>query len=339
MTGAIKTIADIARVAGVSKSTVSRALNNSPLISQETRKRIQTIAREHHFATHQGARCLSLQRSDTIGLILPLYGGCVTHSFITDPFFVEVLRGITLTLGEYHHDLLIGQPAKDAPGEVQRYLESKRADGLILLGCQGYLEAISNLFGPEAPIIVWGADKELIYCSVNSDNVAGGRLATQHLLEIGCNRIAFLGGYQGEPEVELRYQGYTQSLENAGVGVDPALVSYGDYTSEAGYAQMRDLLEQVPDVDGVFACSDLMAIGAMEAIRERDRRVPNDVAVVGFDDIQLAAYCSPPLTTVRQNLLKGGEALVRNLMQYLQDGIITRTILPVELVIRKSTRP
>jgi DNA-binding LacI/PurR family transcriptional regulator len=338
MTGFIRTIADIAKLAGVSKSTVSRALNNSPLISQDTRERIQAIAREHRFATHQGARCLSLQRSDTIGLILPLYGGCVTHSFITDPFFVEVLRGITLTLGEYRHDLLIGQPAKDAPGEVQRYLESKRADGLILLGCQGYLEAISNLFGPDAPIIVWGADNDLIYCNVNSDNVAGGRLAAQHLLEIGRKRIAFLGGYQGEPEVKLRQQGYAEALQKGGVEVNPVLINYGDYTSEAGYAQMRDLLEQVPDIDGVFACSDLMAIGAMEAIRERGRRVPDDVAVVGFDDIQLAAYCSPPLTTVRQNLLKAGEALVRNLMQYLQDGIITRTILPVELVVRKSTQ-
>lgn len=338
MTGSIKTIADIARVAGVSKSTVSRALNDSPLISQETRKRIQTIAHEHHFAAHQGARCLSLQRSDTIGLILPLYSGCITHSFITDPFFVEVLRGITLTLAEYHYDLLIGQPAHDAPGEVQRYLESKRADGLILLGCQGYLEEISNIFGPEAPIIVWGAAKDLIYCHVNSDNFAGGRLAAQHLLEIGRKRIAFLGGYQGEPEVELRQQGYAEALQKAGIEVNLALVSYGDYTGEAGYAQMRDLLAQVPEIDGVFACSDLMAIGAMEAIRERGRRVPDDVAVVGFDDIQLAAYCSPPLTTVRQNLLKAGEALVRNLMQYLQDGIITRTILPVELVVRKSTR-
>ncbi len=339
MTDSIKTIADIAKVAGVSKSTVSRALNDNPLISRKTRERIQAIAREHHFATNQGARCLSLQRSDTIGLILPLYGDSIKkHSHISDPFFVEVLRGITFTLGEYRHDLLIGQPAKNAPGEVRRYLESKRADGLILLGCQGYLEEISKIFGSEAPIIVWGASEKLVYCSVNSDNLAGGRLATRHLLNMGRKRIAFLGGYHGEAEVKFRRQGYEEILQQAGIGSDPMLVSYGDYTSEAGYAQMRTLLEQTSDIDGVFACSDLMAIGAMEAIREHGRSVPDDVAVVGFDDIQLAAYCSPPLTTVRQNLFKAGEILVRNLMQHLQDGIITRSILPVDLIVRKSTR-
>ena len=336
MAGSVKTIADIAQLAKVSKSTVSRALNDNPLISRKTRERIQAIAREHHFAANQGARCLSLQRSDTIGLILPVYGGTM-HSFISDPFFAEVLRGITITLAGYHYDLLIGQPAKDAPGEVQRYLESKRADGLILLGCQGYFEKITQIFDSQAPIIVWGAADDLVFCNVNSDNKAGGRVAVQHLLRIGRRRIAFLGGYRSEPEVRLRQQGYAETLQKSGIGSDPALVSYGDYTSESGYAQMRRLLEQVSDLDGVFACSDVMAIGAMEAIREHGRSVPDDVAVVGFDDIQLAAYCSPPLTTIRQNLLKGGEVLVQNLMQYLQDGIITRTILPVELVTRKST--
>jgi DNA-binding LacI/PurR family transcriptional regulator len=339
MTGSIKTIADIAKLAGVSKSTVSRALNNSPLISEDTRMRIQAIAREHHFATHQGARCLSLQRSDTIGLIIPFYESCSTSHLITDSFFVDILRGIMLTLAEYGYDLLIGQPSKDAPGDVQRYLESKRADGLILLGCQGYLDAISNIFGSEAPIIVWGAAREQIYCSVNCDNVAGGHLAAQHLLDTGRKRIAFLGGYRGEPEVKLRYQGYASALQATGIGVDANLVRYGDYTSEAGYAHMQELLAASPDIDGVFSCSDSMAIGAMEAIREQGRRVPDDIAVVGFDDITLASYCSPPLTTIRQNLVKSGDMLVRNLMQYLQDGIITRTILPVELVIRKSTRP
>jgi DNA-binding LacI/PurR family transcriptional regulator len=337
MDASIKTIADIARVAGVSKSTVSRALNNNPLISEETRERIQAIAREHRFAAHQGARCLSLQRSDTIGLIVPLYGGCPEHNFITDPFFVEILRGITLTLAAYGYDLLIGQPSTEAPGDVQRYLESKRTDGLILLGCQGYLDDISAIFGPDAPIIVWGASKDLVFCSVNSDNLSGGKLAAHHLLNSGRRRIAFLGGFDGEPEVEFRYHGYARALREAGCDVDPALVSYGDYTGEAGYAQMRDLLEQSSDIDGVFACSDLMAIGAMEAIREQGRRVPEDVAVVGFDDIQLAAYCSPPLTTIRQNLLTAGQALVRNLMQFLQDGFVTHTILPVELVVRKSS--
>jgi DNA-binding LacI/PurR family transcriptional regulator len=128
-------------------------------------------------------------------------------------------------------------------------------------------------------------------------------------------------------------------LQTTGIGIDEGLIRYGDYSSEAGYANMQQLLAASPDIDGVFACSDLMAIGAMEAIREQNRSVPDDIAVVGFDDITLASYCSPPLTTIRQDLAKSGNVLVRNLMQYLQDGIITHTILPVELVVRKSTRP
>jgi DNA-binding LacI/PurR family transcriptional regulator len=337
MVSSVKTIADIAKLAGVSKSTVSRALNNSPLISKETKDRIQAIAREHHFAAHQVARSLSLKRSYTIGLIIPI--GSHADLFITDPFFVELLRGIMIAIAEYGYDLLIGQPQKRDPGEVQRYIDSKRADGLILLGCGGYIQAISDLFGSQSPIIVWGAAEDLVYCSVNSDNVAGGRLAVQHLFQIGRKRIAFFGGPREEPEVALRYQGYAEMLQESGYAVDPSLVIYGDYTSRSGYQNMQKLLVQVPDVDGVFACSDLMAIGAMEALRENGRHVPGEISVVGFDDISLAAYCSPPLTTIRQNLSKAGEALVRNLMQYLEVRVITRTILPVELVVRKSSDP
>lgn len=344
MGNTVKTIADIAKLAGVSKSTVSRALNDSPLISQETKDRIRAIAREHHFAVHQGARSLSLKRSNTLALILPVYPdkhlkkrNAPKSSFINDPFFVELLQGIISATAGY--DLLIGQPWKNEPDAVQRYLVSKRADGLILLGCQGYLEAISDIFGPEAPIIVWGASADLVYCSVNCDNVTGGRLAVQHLLQLGRKRIAFLGGYQREPEVALRYQGYADMLREAGHSVDSSLVAYSDYSSQAGYQSMQTILTQCADVDGVFACSDLMAIGAMEAIRESGRHVPSDISVVGFDDVALATYCSPPLTTIRQNLIKAGEALVRNLVQYLQDRIISRTILPVELVVRKSSVP
>lgn len=342
MSDSIKTIADIAKFAGVSKSTVSRALNDSPLLSQETKDRIREIAREHHFAFHQGARSLSLKRSNTIGLILPIYPdddfGTGSY-FITDPFFVELLRGIMIKVAGYGYDLLIGQPVKHSPNDVQRYLESKRADGLILLGCQGYLQSISELFGPEAPIIVWGASEDLTCCTVNSDNVTGGRLAVQHLFSIGRKRIAFLGGYEGEPEVSLRYQGYVQGLQKSNLPVDPALVKYGDYTSQSGYDSMKAILTSTKDVDGVFACSDLMAIGAMEAIRESGRQVAVDVSVVGFDDVPLAAYCSPPVTTIRQPLSKAGETLVHNLVQYLKDKTITRTILPVELVVRKSSDP
>lgn len=337
MPPAVKTIADIAVLAGVSKSTVSRALNDSPLISQETKDRIRAIAQEHHFETHQGARCLSLQRSHTLALVIP--GLPHVDHFITDPFLVELLRGIMRKIADYRYDLLIGQPPKHDPREVQRYLDSKRADGLILLGCRRYLEAISDLFAPQLPIIVWGAIPDASFCSVDSDNLNGGRIAVQHLLHCGRKRIAFIGGTSDEPEVILRYQGYAKALQEAGYTPDPDLVVYGDYTSRSGYETMQQLLRQASDVEGVFVCSDVMAIGAMEAIRESGRQAPRDISVVGFDDIPLATYCSPPLTTIHQHLTKAGQTLVQNLMQFLKDQIVSRTILPVELVVRKSSVP
>jgi DNA-binding LacI/PurR family transcriptional regulator len=334
----VKTIADIAKIASVSKSTVSRALNDSPLISQETRKKIKAIALENQFEVHQGARCLSLSRSQTIALIIPL----APHKehFITDPFFVELLRGIMVAIGQHHYDLLIGQPQKHDTCEIQRYIDSKRADGLILMGgCMSYLDKFIDPLAQSIPAIVWGTDKSQRFCSVDCDNLNGARLATQHLLQMGRQKIALLGGFQTAPEMPLRYQGYTDMLRESGDQFDPTLVTYGDYSSSSGYTLMRQLLQHTPDIDGVFACSDLMAIGAMEALREHSRRVPEDVSVVGFDDVPLAEHCSPPLTTIRQNISKAGEVMVHNLVQYLQDGIISRTILPVELVVRKSSVP
>lgn len=337
MADTIKTIADIAKLVGVSKSTVSRALNDNPLINEETRQKIKAIAHEHQFEVHQGARCLSLSRSNTIALIIPI-GHKPEEHLITDPFFVELLRGIMYGISGLEYDLLIGQPRKHDPKEIQRYIGSKRADGLIILGCRWYMERISALTEQQNfPMIVWGDALGQNICSVDCDNVTGGRLAVGHLLKLGRKRIAFLGGTENELEVVSRHQGYVKELQNAGIEVTPKLVAYGDYTSRAGYEQMQKLLQQTPDIDGVFACSDLMAIGVMEALREQGRQVPRDVSVVGFDDIPLAEHCSPPLTTIRQNIAKAGEVLVRNLVQYLTDGIITRTILPVELVVRKSS--
>jgi DNA-binding LacI/PurR family transcriptional regulator len=171
-------------------------------------------------------------------------------------------------------------------------------------------------------------------------NVNCGRLATEHLLEVGRRRIAFLGGsHHATTEVRLRYQGYAEALQEAGYSPDPALCADGDYSQQSGYTAMQQLLSLTPEPDAVFVCCDLIAIGAMEAIRESGRHVPHDIAVVGFDDIPSASHCSPPLTTIRQDACKMGEILVHNLVQYLKDKIITKAIVPVELIIRKSSAP
>jgi len=335
----VRTIADIATLAGVSKSTVSRALSDSSLISDETKARIRAIAEAHNYEVHQGARNLSLQRSQTIAIVFPIQPEI--GRFITDPFNIELLGAVADEIGWQDYDLLVAQTRKGSQQWVDRYLGSKRADGVILFSCDVHAETINRLAQEQAPFIVWGPQtwSSLPVCNVRSDDLAGGRLAGEHLLALGRQRIAFLGGPKKEPEVVQRYQGYAQALQAAGREIDPALVAYGNYTSQSGFEETLGLLERVPDIDAIFANNDTMAIGVLEALRDQGRRVPEEVAVVGYDGMPLAAHLTPPLTTVRQNITKAGALLVRNLIQYMADGAVTTTILPVEVVARASSVP
>ncbi|MBU2511453.1 LacI family transcriptional regulator [bacterium] len=330
----VKTIADIARIAGVSKSTVSRALNDNPAISKATRKRIQSIAAEYQFETHQGARCLSLNKSQTIALVYPESEH--HRHMVTDPFFVEVLKGITSSVGEHGYDLIISQPRRDVFTDMYRFIESKRAAGVIYLGCcQG--NAVEDWGNREVAIITCGSDPYENICSVDCDNIDGGRKAAKHLLQCGCDHFAFIGGPTERLETKLRLRGFKEILENEGDYLKQVHTMFGDYQSRSGYELMKQLLTESPRINGVFACSDLMAMGALEAIREEGRIAGKDISVIGFDDIPFAQFSSPPLTTIRQNIFKIGEVLVHKLMQFMVDGVISKSILPVELVIRKST--
>jgi DNA-binding LacI/PurR family transcriptional regulator len=171
---------------------------------------------------------------------------------------------------------------------------------------------------------------------VTGDSVAGGRTATERLLRIGRKRIGFVGGKAITVEVKERYRGYEAALAEAGVGLDPALVTYGDYTPESGAAAVRELLERAGDLDGVFFNSDLMAIAGLDELRAHGRQVPDDVAVVGYDDIALAGHSNPPLTTVRQNGPLAGRLLAENLLQHIDTGVVTNVSIPAELVVRES---
>ena len=333
----VRTIADIARLAGVSKSTVSRALNDSPLISEKTKARIHAIAQAYNFTAHQGARNLSLRRNHTFAFVFPIEPEA-GQVLATDPFVLQMLGAIAHTLTKYDYDLLVAQTRIEDQDWVKRYLDSKRVDGLIIFSYQGYSRDIAKLAIRQAPFIVWGASPlEKTFCSVCSDDVAGGFLATQHLIRLGRKRIAFLGGTQGEGEFSRRYQGYKRALKEAGYTPDASLAVSADCTSQSGYEAMKRLLKLSPAIDAVVIGSDVMAIAAMEALREAGRHVPEDVSVIGYDDIPIAAYCSPPLTTIRQDISKAGKLLVRNLMQYLDDQAVTNAILPVELIVRKSS--
>ncbi|MFQ5855810.1 MAG: LacI family DNA-binding transcriptional regulator [Anaerolineae bacterium] len=331
----VRTMADIARLAGVSTSTVSRALDDSPLISPGTKARVQAIARAHNYRAHQGARNLRLKRTQTIAAMIPI--NPETGRLISDPFYLEILGAIANTLADHGYDLLVSRVQTEDPGWSEHFLRASRADGLIVIGRKVQDQGIAKLAEEQAPFIVWGPPLPgQAYCSVGSDGVRGAREAVQHLIQLGRQRIAFVGGDQDETEVHLRYQGYQEALNEAGWPVDPTLVTYALFTSRSGYEAMRRLLDRAPDLDAVFVNSDLMAIGAMEALREASRRVPDDVSVVGYDDIAMAAHCSPPLTTVRQHISRGGELLAQKLLQLIAREPTGSETLSVELVVRGS---
>ena len=330
----VQTVADIARLAGVSKSTVSRALNDSPLIGAETKERIRAIAEEHRFQINIPARRLSLRQSNTVAFATYPYRD---DSSVPDVFMLEIMSGISGALHRDGYDMLV---VHIDPGDTEwtrQYLDTGRADGFILMSAKCTRHHIETLVEMNAPFIIWGEPLPgLRYCSVNGDSFAGGKLATEHLLGSGRARIAFLGGPPSAQEVMDRYKGYEAALSAAGRTPDPVLVAHGDYSPQSGAAAMNRLLEQAPDVDAVFVNSDLMAIAAIEAIHELGRRVPEDVAVVGYDDVSVSRHTNPPLTTIRQNGPLAGRLLAQNLVQHLQTGVVTNVSIPAELVVRES---
>lgn len=331
----MQTIKDIAQLANVSKSTVSRALNNSPLISQETRDRIQAIAREHNFRINAPARNLSLRQSRTIALVTP---DCEPDFFAAESLFgFEILGGIGRGLRAQGYDLLIVHASSKDNAWVNAYFDSARVDGFILLSAHTSQALVKKLQAQNAPFIAWGVPlPNFRYPTVTGDNITGGSLATQHLIQTGRQQIGFIGGPQSELTVQHRLQGYVNALQTAGRSIEPQNVVYGDYSHASGLVAMQRLLEQSPGLDAAFANSDLMAVAAIKVIKASGRRVPEDIAVVGYDDVSLAMYNSLPLTTIRQNISLAGRLLAQNLIQYIQTGVVTNVTTPVELVIRES---
>jgi DNA-binding LacI/PurR family transcriptional regulator len=332
MTKKLKSIEDIARLAGVSKSTVSRALNGSTLVGADTMSRILAIAKEHDFQPSYAARNLSLSTSRTVGFVMdtdPKHG-CAGQ----DLFSLEILGGISVGLHELGYDLLVLQVEPNAIDWASSYLDSGRVDGFIIMASVWKRRRLDALLAMGAPFVAWEPGRAG-YCSVCGDDRKGGRLAVERLASIGRQRIAFLGGYRGELEVSLRLEGYAEAMESA--GLDPkALVAYGDCSERGAAREVKKLLEKDPELDGIFANNDVMAIAAMRKLGELGKRVPQDVAVIGYDGLSMAAYTAPPLTTISQRIPEAGRMLARDLVVFLENGVITNTVMPVELIVRDS---
>jgi DNA-binding LacI/PurR family transcriptional regulator len=334
MTTPARTISDIARLAGVSKSTVSRALNDSPLIGRETKDRIRVIAAEHRFALNEPARRLSRGQSNVAGLVM--YGD---SPFMPDVFMLELMAGVSAGLLDQGYELLVVQPRAEEDDFARRYVQSGRADGFIVLSASCTPKRLEVLVESGVPFAVWGRrDPGSEFSTVSGDNLAGGRLAAQHLLEGGRRRIAFVGGPDWAPEIAERRQGYEEALRGAGIELDPALLAPTPWQDAERYAAeaVGRLLDDGVALDAIAANSDRYAIGAIEALRVRGLEVPGDISVVGYDDSALARVVTPPLTSVRQDGALAGRLLAGSLVQQIETGAVAHVAMPAELVVRES---
>ncbi|WP_207949533.1 LacI family DNA-binding transcriptional regulator [Luteimonas aestuarii] len=330
---------DIAHLAGVSQPTVSRALRGSPMVNEETRKRILAIAEQLNYKVDKNASNLRAQQTGTLALLL--FEDPTTDESHINPFFLPMLGSITRACARHGKDLLISfqQLSNDWHAD---YADSHKADGLILLGYGDYLAyegKLSKLLAQGTPFVRWGAvlpDQPGL--SIGCDNVGGGRLAGEHLLSLGRRRVAFLGDASSHyPEFLERYEGCDAALREAGTAMDRALQVDAESAEESGEAAAQALLSRGLPFDAVFAASDLIAIGAMRVFAEHGLRIPDDVAVVGFDDIPAARIATPALTTIRQDTTQAGELLVEKLVALVDGDAAASERLRTLLVVRRST--
>lgn len=329
------TMGEIARRAGVSPSTVSRALNNHASISEETRLRIQQIAGDLHYRVDERARNFRMGRSRTVAVLFPYQGK--SHRQLSDPFYLEIAGAISDALDARGYDMLVARVPSDNGDWAGRYVSDKRVDGLILIDRALNDAGIEVLQALGAKFVVWGHKLPMQdYASVGGDSVAGGAAAAHHLYAQGRRRIAFIGGFAGMVETAARRQGYELGLNECGLQVDERLMAFSDFSPGGATVAMTALLERAPDFDAVFLCSDYMAVAAMEVMRAAGRRVPDDISVVGYDDVPLAAYCTPRLTTLHQPIHRGGQKCVESLFALLDGQQPEPITLPIHLVIRDS---
>lgn len=329
---------DIADLAGVSQATVSRALRNSPLVRQETRDRIQQIARELNYFVNRNAAGLRTHQSKTIALLL--FDETRNTDQRMNLFLMSFLDNITRVAARHGYDVLLSLQQLTNDWHIE-YQASHRADGLILLGYGDYLEyreKLAALARANTHFIIWGPIvKDQPGHSFGCDNEYGGFQAIKHLLQLGRRNIAFVGNTsRGSPEHASRYTGYVRALKEAGITPNEDLCCGADNSEVLGYQATQQLLETNVVFDAIFAVTDLIAIGAMRAIQDAGRRVPDDVAIVGFDDMPLAAYVTPALTTMQQNSQTAAEGLVKGLIGLMEGEPVESTLMEPRLIVRES---
>ena len=331
----VRTIYDLARVAGVSAATVSRALAGKDVVSTKTADRIRKLAEEHGFRPSSVARNLRTRRRGAIGVIIPL--GHERGQHISDPFFMTLIGYLADELTERGFDLVLSRVIPNRDDWLMRMIDADRVDGFILIGQSDQSQVLDKVAQSYLPMVAWGAFVQgQIHCSVGTDNYLGGRLATRHLIERGCRDIAFFGDPKAI-ELALRLDGARAAVAEAGGGVrlTETPTHLAAELSGADIAAFLDAADRVPD--GIFAASDLIALTAIQVLTGRGLSVPGDVKVIGYDDLPLAASSVPPLSTIRQDIADGARQLVDSLLKRIDGKQTGSIVLNPELVVRSST--
>jgi len=331
----LRNIAELAKLAGVSTGTVSRALAGKSLVNRETRERIQALAREHGFRPNQMASRLRSGQTGVVSVVIPL--GHEQRQHISDPFFMTMLGYLADALVERGYDLMLSRalPAENEEW-LERIVDSGMLDGVLLIGQSNQFEAIERVAERYLPLVAWGTYRPgQRHCSVGTDNVAGGKLAARQLLSRGCRRIAFFGD-TGGVEIADRLAGARAVVAAAGAGV--SIEAFATHlSSDEMVAQIgADLDGMDPAIDGIFAGSDVIAMATLRLLHERGRKVPEDIALVGFDDLPMATQTVPQLTTIRQDIALGAETMVAALLKRIGGDLSPSTVMAPKLVIRES---
>jgi LacI family transcriptional regulator len=327
------TIHDVAAIAGVSIATVSRVINGSSRVSPVIDARVRAAISTLNFVPHSAARVLAGRKTNTIGLILPEISGF---------YFSPLLHGIEEAIRGTGYDLLVHSSVsrQDSAEHPTRKLGEHNTDGLLIYTASVSQDEITRLHGHGFPLVLLlqSPPEGLNIPSVNIENKAGAISVINHLIQVHSHRkIAFLAGPEVEEDSHWRELGYREALANHGIQFDPKLVSTGDFDTSIAQKSVSEWVSSGVDFDAIFAADDDSAIGAMTALQKTDFRVPEDIAIIGFDDIYVSQYLSPPLTTVRAPIEQAGYAAAQLLVNLIQqEAVDPAVLLPTELIIRRS---
>ena len=326
------TLKMVAEKAGVSVNTASRAINNKPDISKETKKRILQIAQELGYVRNDTAVALRTKKTGTIGVVI---------ADNRNPFYAEVLNGMEEAAREKNYHIILANTQRDYKKEEEaiNLLLAKRVDGLLITPVQDKDDDIKNLIEAKIPFVIVGRDFENIEVdAIYNDEVKGGFLATEYLIKKGHKRIALIDGFLYKSPAKGRLEGYKKALNKYRISLDESLISVGDIDVKDGYERTKQLFEKELDFTAIFAYNDMMAFGVMQAIKEKDLRIPEDIGLVGYDDIPLSSLISPSLTTIRLKKQELGVESVKLLLSRIIGNRkkIKKVMLGVELQIRES---